>query len=241
MSYIIIGNFGNHSLAALQYLLNQNIKPLHFLYVDTGWSSIDWGSRVKACKQYALEHGVTVHHIHAKQDFATMIRDRQQFPSLKFQWCAAFLKGLSIIEFLDEFDLGCDALIVSGKRRADSRRFYQLPEFQEQSEHYQGRSIWHPLYQLDDQQFQQVIAQTPFKMLLHAAQECSPCIHEQNCSIKALHDKDRKKVQLLEEEINQTLFDYSIQEMRHRDTKCSASERVKAWDRGCGAIWGCGE
>ncbi len=92
MQYIIVGNFGNHSLAVMQALIERGTAELHFVYVKTGWAAAAWSERVLACSEYARSQGVMVHPLRAQATFSEMVIDRKQFPSPKFQWCATFLK-----------------------------------------------------------------------------------------------------------------------------------------------------
>src|SRR4051812_6953959 len=113
MVHIIIGNFGNHSLAVMQELIERGLSNLHFVYVETGWAAASWKKRVAISTRYANEKGIIVHALKAKTTFSELVITRKEFPSPKFQWCASFLKGLTLLKFLDEFDPFCEALIVS--------------------------------------------------------------------------------------------------------------------------------
>jgi len=243
MQHIIIGNFGNHSLAVMQMLIEKDLPALHFICVNTGWAAASWDKRVLACSDYARSRGVAVHLLHAQASFSEMVKDRKQFPSQKFQWCASFLKGLTILNFLDEFDPSCEALIVSGKRRCDSRRYANLQEFEKGDDLYQGRTVWHPLWQTDNHEFAELIKRTGYNLLPHQSLECNPCIHTPTAKLAFLDGQSITRLEALEQAVGQSMYNGPIRNLCEASV---SSERVNSldlqqFDRGCGAAWGCGE
>lgn len=243
MQHIIIGNFGNHSLAVMQALIEKGLRDIHFLYVETGWAASSWPVRVAACSEYARRQGVVTHILSAQATFAQMVRDRKQFPSRKFQWCAAFLKGLAILHHLDDHDPACEALIVSGKRRQDSRRYANLQEFEQQDDWYQGRTIWYPLWQTGNEEWTALINRTGFPLLLHQSLECSPCIHTNPAELNSLDSLAVQRLDELEQHIRQTMFPQPITQLSALSTEGEGKTgfTLDAFELGCGAPWGCGE
>ena len=243
MRYIIIGNFGNHSLAVMQALIVKKLAEVHFIYVETGWADNSWSERVLRCGEYARRQNVKVHLLKAKASFSEMVVDRKQFPSRKFQWCASFLKGLTILEYLDEIDPFCEAQIVLGKRQQDSRRYIDLSEFDHESELYQGRTIWHPLWQTNNQDFTQLIRSAGFSLLPHPSLECSPCIHSNLNTLKNLDSFSAKRLEQVEQAIGQSMFHEPINYLCTKKEKPQLNEglTLNQFDFGCGSAWGCGE
>ena len=243
MQYIIIGNFGNHSIAAMQALIEKSLTELHFVCVETGWEAAVWPERVRACSDYAKSQGVRVHQLKAKASFAEMVSDRKQFPSPKFQWCASFLKGLVILEHLDDVDPACEAIIVSGKRRADSRRYANLEEFEYEDELYQGRTLWHPLWQTTDAELIELIHKAGFNLLPHQSLECSPCIHTKAEDLAFLDSEAIARLEALEQEIGQNMYAEPIRNLSclSKVPKDPKGLGLQQFDLGCGAPWGCGE
>jgi hypothetical protein len=235
MQYLIIGNFGNHSVAVTQALIEKNLPDLHFVCVDTGWAASAWTERVQQGAQWAKRQGVSVHQIASPASFAEMVKDRNQFPSPKFQWCASFLKGLPVLTFLDTFDPFYDAVIVSGKRRQDSRRYSQLSEFEKENELYQ-RPTWYPLLQVGDEEFRALVKRTGLSFLPHQSLECSPCIHLNPPEQNGLDEASLKRLRLLEQEVGQTMV--NTQAVKRNTVQGIG---LHQFDRGCGASWGCGE
>nr|MBA3535100.1 phosphoadenosine phosphosulfate reductase family protein [Tatlockia sp.] len=208
---IIIGNFGNHSLAVMQALIERGMQGLHFFYVNTGWAAVRWSERVFACSEYARQHGVKVHELKVQATFSEMVRDRQQFPSPKFQWCASFLKGLTLIDYLDDFDPFCEALIISGKRQQDSRRYSTLQEYDFENDFYQGRTLWYPLCQVSDRRFVQLVKRTGFQFEPQQSLECSPCIHTKPEELDQIDQHSLARLEALEQAIGQTMYQVPIQ------------------------------
>lgn len=240
---IIIGNFGNHSLAVMQALLEKQHANIHFIYVETGWEASTWPDRIDACSQYARNQGVTVHILKAPATFAKLVEDRNQFPSRKFQWCAGFLKGLAIISHLDELDPQAEATIVSGKRRLDSRRYAHLEEF-ETEELYQGRSLWHPLWSTANEAFSQLIHRAGFVPLSHRSLECCPCIHTNSTELNSIDPPSLERLVQLEDQLHKTMFSESITTLSFPEktsVKQASGFTLDEFDLGCGAPWGCGE
>lgn len=243
MQYVIIGNFGNHSLAAMQALIEARLQGIHFIYVETGWAAAAWPARVAACFEYAQSHNISVHYLKSVASFTKMVKDRRQFPSQKFPWCAGFLKGLAIIDCLDEMDPACEAQVVFGKRRVDSRRYANLKEFDHHDELYQGRTVWYPLWQADNHQFLQLIHKTGFAALSHQSLECHPCIHMPEAELPSLGKVSRERLAKLEERLKQTMFAEPITAYpASQATACPATGlNLQQFERGCKASWGCGE
>ncbi|MBA2652401.1 MAG: phosphoadenosine phosphosulfate reductase family protein [Tatlockia sp.] len=244
--HIIIGNFGNHSLAVMQALIEKSIEGLHFICVETGWAAACWAERVADCANYARDYGVKVHTLKAQSTFSELVRDRRQFPSPKFQWCASFLKGLTIIEHLDSSDPTCEAMIVSGKRQSDSRRYANMQEFDYENDFYQGRTLWYPLWQMADGEFVELIKRTGFPLLPHQSLECSPCIHAKTEDLNQMDSHSLARLEALEQEISQTMYQEAIRSLFNGSTAPRPSEKDKKpdlqqFDRGCGSPWGCGE
>ncbi|KTD24522.1 MULTISPECIES: phosphoadenosine phosphosulfate reductase family protein [Legionella] len=243
MQHVIIGNFGNHSLAAMQALIEKGMPGLHFVYVNTGWAAASWPERVFACSNYAKSQGVEVHSLNAQATFAEMVKDRKQFPSRKFQWCASFLKGLVLLDFLDHFDPACEAMIVSGKRQCDSRRYANLQEFEQEEDLYQGRTVWYPLWQTDHQELTALIQRAGFPLLSHQSLECSPCIHAKKEELTSLDTHSIARLETLEQEIGGFMHSAPIRSLCG-STNTPAfvdNPNLKQFDLGCGAAWGCGE
>lgn len=248
MKYCIIGNFGNHSLAALQTLIESKTKEVVFLYVDTGWAAAKWQIRVQAITAYAESKDISVEKISPALDFSALVRQREGFPSQKFQWCTSFLKGLPLIEYLEKQDPFGEALIVSGKRQEADLPGVKLKEYIENSQHFQGRTVWHPLWQSSAEVFRALIQRSGFEILKTPSLACSPCIHSSAQALDRLDQLDFERLARLEQDLSQSMFAEPVVDLVKR-TKTLKEEKIRekeilalnAFDFGCGSPWGCGE
>jgi hypothetical protein len=145
--YVIPCNYGVESIALIEWMRQKKYTDVHCLYVDTGWAAPHWPDRVKKAEEWVRSIGFYPKTLYPKRTFPELVLEQGKFPTKKFQWCASFLKGLPILEYLDfELDPEMQATIVLALRRSAARSLENLGEFIESSEHYNGRKIWHPLY-----------------------------------------------------------------------------------------------
>jgi 3'-phosphoadenosine 5'-phosphosulfate sulfotransferase (PAPS reductase)/FAD synthetase len=226
--HIIFGNYGNNTIALLQWCCLQGLVDVHVININTGWSEKNWGQRVLCAQKLAKKYNFIPITLKPQADFSSLVIDRQQFPSTKFQWCAGFLKGLPLLAWADEVDPGCEAIILMGSRRQDSRLRADLPEFIEQSEHFGGRKVWYPLFDHSDQQRNELITAAGFEVLEHRSLECNPCIHD----FSLLTDYSAQRCTQLEKLLKQSMLDGS----KHLNLS-----GLEIFDMGCGSIYGCGE
>ena len=239
--YFIIGNFGDPSIALLQWAIESSLENVTFLAVDTGWSAKGWNKRISRCRQYAVKHDVKVEILQAKQSFTEMVSERRQFPSVKFQWCAGFLKGLILNEFLDEADPFCEAFLLFGKQAASSRSNQMLTEKVEDSEHYDGRTLLFPLLEYTNEQTTSLIKKTGLDELNHRSLECEPCIHASTQDFSRMHADDITRLAALEKAIGKSMFENNIIEMNQNNSIKQPLSYQEQFDMGCGSVWGCGE
>lgn len=238
--FIIIGNFGNPTIALLQWAIEQKLNPTYVVSVATGWASEEWQKRVQEAENYAKNNGFSIERLQAQPAFSELVHERKHFPSQKFQWCATFLKGLPINDWLDKIDPRCQTTILLGKRRLDTRAYADLPEFLEASEHFGQRKVWHPLVNCSDQEFIDLIRRSGFSLLTHRSLECDPCIHSRGNDLNRLSSTSIIKTKNLEKELNITMFTKDIETMV-TDAKLNETSLKDMFTMGCGSPFGCGE
>ena len=78
--HIIVGNYGNHTLALMQWAHEERFSNIFVVNVDTGWAEKCWSERVSAGKYLADSYGFQTVTLSSPADFAELVRDRQQFP-----------------------------------------------------------------------------------------------------------------------------------------------------------------
>jgi hypothetical protein len=215
--------------------------------VETGWAAAKWQARVEAGEALARHYHFEVVRLCSTPDFVALMQDRQEFPSTKFQWCAGFLKGLPLLNWLDKIDPQCESQIILGKRRHDSRANFNLPEYIEKSEYYGDRKIWYPLYDCSNETFMHLIEKTGLAPLSHRSLECDPCVNSRETELIRMSADTISRTSKLEKEIKKTLFNLPIEKMllevRRQSDEHTLSNKhsIEIFDMGCGSPYGCGE
>ncbi|MCF6766117.1 phosphoadenosine phosphosulfate reductase family protein [Thiotrichales bacterium 19S3-7] len=204
--HVIIANFSDDSIALIQWASKKNLPNLHILYVDTRWSACYWYKRLELVQNWTNSLNIPLHILKPKQGFEALVIARKQFPSIRFQWCPGLLKGIPILNWLEENDDDETATILLPHRRSMSKSQDVLEEFVYESEHYDERTLWHPLYQHSISDRDSLIKKTPIPLLNHRSLECQPCIFSTNKDLVNLEVEDIQKVKSLEDKIQQSMF-----------------------------------
>lgn len=242
-----IVNFGDESVALMQWLIENNfIKDTTLLVVDTGFYAAHWHERVNQAITYAKSHGLAVNAIKSRQDFSTLVKNRGAFPSKKFQWCAGLLKGSAINEFLDEVDPFTEAVLLFAKRKENNRFHGLLENHITESEHYDERLCFFPLWSLDISARNALINKTGLEILGGRSLECEPCIFSTPRQLSKLTDVDKKRLLALETKIGASMFNQGIDEVlktiaKSPGEKDNKMDELAAFEMGCGSYFGCGE
>lgn len=213
-TYIILTNYGDDSLALIQWVLesdllkNQRIEgKLKVVYIETGFAGEAWAARVAKGQAFAAGVGLEVVHLKSKITFQETALGRGEFPNSKFQWCSTVLKGLPLLDWLDEVDPGCRFIILSAKRRETLiAPYHDLPEWQEKSDHFNGRAVWHPIIEFTEAERNALLERGDFVPLGHRSLECDPCINSSVATLARLAKSDIKKIKILEETLDRPLF-----------------------------------
>lgn len=245
--YVIFGNYGNETIALIQWASEQPFDDVTVVSIDTGWSAKGWESRVEQGETLAKSKGFAVERLYPKLDFAGLIQEQGNFPSTRYQWCANFLKALPYIDWLDTFDPRCEATLIHGNRRALALTAGRLPEFIEESEHFGERKVWYPLYKHSDEDLLQLINETGLEFLPHRSLECDPCVNNNKNDFLRLGQQDKTKTKNLEKNINKHMFanklsgdSEGIEEVVSWVEKNSQSDKLAPVDMGCGSPFCCG-
>lgn len=228
---VLIANFGNASLAMIQWAIEAGLEDFRVLSVDTGWQSSMWQQHLDKVWTYLNNNAIQYHHLHAQKTFAECVIDRGSFPSKKFQWCPSFLKGLPILDWLDEHDINCEAIIHLAKMRSSSRMNQTLVSG-EANEHYDDRIIEYPLLALSVEERDKLILRAGFDIQTTNSQECMPCIHATENDWQTMMPADLEKIKALESQVGNLMFEAGLPKQ---------SGSLAQYDMGCGNIWSCGE
>jgi hypothetical protein len=242
--HIISASYGNDSIALIQWARERRLKNVVVAYCDTGWAAPGWDQRVDEGEALAKRYLFDTVRIRS-MGMEDLVRHKQAFPGNAQQFCTAHLKGVPFLRWVDAVDPLCEAAILIGKRRAESRKRANTPEFVESSEYHGGRRVWHPLFQHTDDERNALLSRAGFVELPHRSQECSPCVNANRSDFRLLTPEQVARVRQLEQEIGKTMF-------RPQRFKAKGIDEVMRWawsergkfvpedeDEGCGSPFGC--
>jgi 3'-phosphoadenosine 5'-phosphosulfate sulfotransferase (PAPS reductase)/FAD synthetase len=96
-----------------------------------------------------------------------LVRMKKGWPGNGQQFCTIHLKGVPFLNWIDEIDPMCEAVVLIGKRREESPARVATPEFVESSEYHGGRLVWHPLYLHSELLRNELLHRAGFEVLPH--------------------------------------------------------------------------
>lgn len=204
--HVISSSYGNDSLALIQWAYEQKFSNLHVVFVDTGWSADGWLERVAKGEDWARSLGFTVHHLIPPVQFEELMISRKGFPNQRYQWCSAHLKGIPLLNWIDELDPACDAIQMIGKRREESRERADTPEWIINSEYHGGRIVRHPLYLHTEVMRNELLERAGYTPLPHRSQECAPCVNANRGDFLLLGEREIIRAECLEFEVGKNMF-----------------------------------
>ncbi len=243
---IIFGNFGNPTVALMQWARARQLTDVYVVSIDTGWAAQAWQSRVDAAEILAVQYGFQVVRLQAPANFSELITLRGSFPTTKLQWCAGFLKGSTLLTWLDEIDVKNEATILLAHRKKASRINYDLTEKVEASDFYGERRVWYPLLETSDDELKKLVEETGLDWLSHRSLECDPCVNNSNADHRRMAKADVMKTQALEASMESPMFsvlpkdsniEHVVQWARKKSEPAASDEQ---FDMGCGSPYGCG-
>ncbi len=240
--HILIANFGNDSIALIEWARGQALSNLVVVSVDAGWAAPGWEERISQAEIYLKQAGIKSVRLKPEYDFEHLVRERRNFPSIKFHWCASFLKGAPILDWLDEMDPGLQSIILLAKRREQAPILNDMPEFIAEHSAYGARKVWHPLYQHSLEQRNYLIQQAGFDLLTTRSLECDPCIYNQCHDFKRLSGVRRQQLAELEKEVGRPMFHLPIEQVSPEDfSDIDVANNKSIYYQGCGSEFGCGD
>lgn len=205
MQHIISSSYGNDSVALIQWAHERCLPSVSVVYCDTGWAAPGWSLRVAMGEALAEKYGFVTSTV-ASIGMPDLVRVKKGWPGNGQQFCTAHLKGLPFLQWADEHDPEGSATVLVGKRRAESPKRKDTPEFIEASEYHGGRLLWHPLYMHTDEQRNELLARAGFDVLPHRSLECNPCVNANREDFLRLTPGEIDRVSDLEAEIGKPMF-----------------------------------
>ena len=245
--FVISTSYGNDSIGLIQWAHDEGLENVTVAYCDTGWAAPGWDKRINEGEKLAIGYGFKAVKIKS-MGMAELIRIKKGWPGNAQQFCTAHLKGIPFLQWIDEIDPDNKAIILIGKRRAESKARAETKELVENSEYHGGRTIWHPLYKHTDEERNKLVNLTGLKLLPHRSQECSPCVNANRSDFMLLTQDQIELVNSLEVEIGKPMF-------RPKRFGALGIYGVMVWakhgrkrggfldpleDEGCGSPFGCG-
>jgi len=125
--HVISSSYGNDSVAMIQWAREQGLTDVTVVFVDTGWSAPGWLDRVARMEAWVQSVGFSVVHLKAATGFEDLMLQKKGFPNQRYQWCSAMLKGIPFLNWIDEADPDCSAIVMIGKRRERIHRARRHP------------------------------------------------------------------------------------------------------------------
>lgn len=205
MEYVISASYGNDSMALMKWAHEHGLRGVTVVYCDTGWAAPNWELRIAEGEALALRLGYTTVQLKS-MGMEALVRMKKGFPGNGQQFCTAWLKGLPFLNWIDEADPKRTAVVMIGKRRAESENRKDTPEWVEQSEYHGDRKIWHPLYMHSHAQRDELLARAGVRKLPHRSDECSPCVNANRDDLRRLSAQQIRKTDVLEQETGQPMF-----------------------------------
>ena len=201
---VITGQYGNETIALVQWALNHKLDQLVVVNVETSWQAVGWDQRVLKAKQWLDGNGVESHTIRPRQSFDQSMREHHAMPDSQNTWCAQHMIGDTLLDWLDEVDPMLQAHLYVGNRKALSKAWQTESFHQPKSEYFERRDLFQPLLDYDNQKLIDLIAMTPLPYLSHQSLGCGPCIFSTSQDLLALDPEDLLKVKQLEDDLGQT-------------------------------------
>lgn len=205
MRYVISSSYGNDSMAMIQYAFEKGLKDITVVYCDTGWSAPKWKNRIIECERFVKKCGYTPV-IVKSIGMSELVRIKSGFPSNQHQYCTAHLKGVPFLEWIDEADTKNESIVMVGKRRAESEKRKDTPEYIYFSEYHGGRTLWHPLYLHTYEMRNELLKRAGIEILPHRSLECNPCVNANRSDFLRLTKGEIERVNDLEVEVSHPMF-----------------------------------
>jgi hypothetical protein len=245
---IIRSQYGDDSIALVQWAYDNKLENVQVVYVDTGFAAEKWKERIERGEEHARKCGFQPVRIVSSISFAEAVKGRGEFPSSKFQWCSALLKGLPFLDWLEGWDLKCNAILLIAKRKGAATAHETLPEWIEKCEFHNHRTVWHAILNVDKHERNGLLDRAGFEPLNHRSLECEPCVNSSLEDLARLNTQDYDRIKTLEQTMPTTLFTEAIDlTVERAKTTVNKPNQPRIKDkyldlfyRGCGNHFGCG-
>lgn len=225
--------YGDESIALVQWAYEAGLSAT-VVYVDTGWAAESWQQRIQLGEAHAKACGFKTLRIVSEITFADAVIGRGEFPSSKFQWCSALLKGLPFVDWLETVDTAGHAVILIAKRAAAALAHAALPEWIEPCQFHGDRTVWHPMLAVIDAERDALLERAGFVPLNHRSLECEPCVNSTESDLERFNynHNDKQRLVELEQELGSS--------WKWKPALPVPEKYLDLFYRGCGNHFGCG-
>lgn len=237
---VIRTNYGDDSIALVQWAYEALLQAVTVVYIDTGFAASHWETRIHEGEAHVRNCGYHPLILKAPISFEAAVIGRNAFPSPKFQWCTGLLKGLPFLDWLESIDLANEMIVLLAKRRAAANAHALLPEWIEQCEFHNDRTVWHPMISVSDIDRDALLARAGFSPLGHRSLECHPCVNSTEKEFSAFSKSDLDKVKVIEKTVGKSFLETLKVESQNQDKEENNLTYLDRFYRGCGNHFGCG-
>lgn len=264
---VISSSYGNDSVACIQWAWENALDlddDIVVAFSDTGWAAPGWiEQRVPLGEAFAHARGFRTVRLQS-MGMEELVKMKKGWPGNGQQFCTAHLKGVPFLQWIDEEDKERKATIVIGKRRVESKKRADTPEFIEVSEYHGDRRLWHPLFlhtdgdrnallhrgglvPLPDHLIGDLTYENHDRLYIlpHRSDECNPCVNANRGDLLRMSSGALARVSKIEVHIGKPMF-------RPKRFNGVGIYGVMMWakfgknheaeipdDEGCGAAFGC--
>lgn len=234
---IIIANYSIHSLGLICWAKQNLGNNFCILSVDTGFAAANWHNYLTKVFNWLKQENIQYFHLKSENTFQELVSARKQFPSQQFSWCAGFLKGITLLNKIDELDPDGEAMILLSHRK-DISKVSQLLKNLDEEEKYDYRSLQYPLLNYSYHDVVELVKNLPFESVTHSL-ECQPCIHFTKNEFVNISTQDIEKVVELENKTNSFMFsDRSFNKLGNdffiQNNILEELSKACSWEYSCG-------
>lgn len=230
--YVISSSYGNDSCALIYWAHGFGlhlIDDVYVTFIDTGWAGDGWMERVAEKEEWVRSLGFIPVRITPPVQFEDLMVMKKGFPNQRYQWCSVQLKGIPFLQWIDEADPDCKAVVLIGKRRDESAERASTPEYVDESEYHGGRRLWHPLYLHSEADRDLLLDLAGIEPLPHRSQECAPCVNANRADFLILTEKEIARVEALEKEVGNLMFRRKRYISKMYPEGCTGIRQVIQW------------
>jgi 3'-phosphoadenosine 5'-phosphosulfate sulfotransferase (PAPS reductase)/FAD synthetase len=240
MQNIVIANYSIHSIALIKWAKENLDNDFCVLSVDTGFQADNWDDYLQNAFAWLDSENIKYHHLKAENNFSKLVTARKQFPSQKFSWCAGFLKGITLLNKIDEIDPDCEATILLAHRKDMSKASQLLKMNKDEEEKYDFRPTFYPLIDLSFDDIKSLTKDISFCQTTFRSLECQPCIHTTYSDVKKISVKDIQKVIELETMSESYMFDNKSFDTAINSDSFRKSNILEELSKACSWEYSCG-